>query len=225
MSNDTTFHMHIARLAAQCRRMASWILRSFRTRDRNTMLLLWKTFVLSRLDYCSQLWSPQSVKLTADLEVIQRHYTKRIHSVSHLGYWERLKELRLLSLERRRERYTVLYVWKILEGLVPNFGIDSCSSPRTGRRCIVPKIPSSSSRMRTQYCNSLGFRGPQLFNALPQRIRDLRGVDISVFKASLDNFLTAVPDEPTPRGESRMRAAATNSLLHQMHYWKKARVH
>jgi hypothetical protein len=57
----------------------------------------------------------------------------------------RLKALKLYSLERRRERYTVLYMWKIIRGLVPNPGIstrwnpddrDAHQSPDRGR--IVP---------------------------------------------------------------------------------------
>lgn len=42
-----------------------------------------------------------------------------INSVTHLNYWERLKSLDLYSLEHRRERYIVIYTWKIAE-LVPS---------------------------------------------------------------------------------------------------------
>ena len=37
------------------------------------------------------------------------------------SYIDRLSLLRLYSLQRRRERYYKIYVWKIIEGLVPNF--------------------------------------------------------------------------------------------------------
>ncbi|WP_347046854.1 hypothetical protein, partial [Escherichia coli] len=93
--------------------------------------------------------------------------------MKQLSYWERLKELRLYSLERRRERYAVIYVWKILEGLVPNFGIASYTNPRTGRHCTVPTVPTIQSKAGYIYCNSLGFKGPQLFNSLLKDLRDL----------------------------------------------------
>lgn len=35
-------------------------------------------------------------------------------------YWVVLKYLRLFSLQRRRERYHIIYTWKILEDLIPN---------------------------------------------------------------------------------------------------------
>ena len=34
--------------------------------------------------------------------------------------WQSLKELGLYSLQRRRERYQIIYLWSILEGQVPN---------------------------------------------------------------------------------------------------------
>jgi hypothetical protein len=34
-------------------------------------------------------------------------------------YWERLQRLGLYSLQRRRDRYFILYTWKITE-MVPN---------------------------------------------------------------------------------------------------------
>ena len=37
-----------------------------------------------------------------------------------LEYSERLVSFKLYSLQRRRERYCIIYVWKIFEGLVPN---------------------------------------------------------------------------------------------------------
>ena len=215
MSKDATFRAHIAGMVAKCRRMAGWILRTFRARDQETMLTLWRTYVLSHMDYCSQLWSPHSVGLIAELEAVQRCFTRKIASMKQLSYWDRLRELRLYSLERRRDRYAVIYVWKILEGIAPNFGIESYINPRTGRHCKVPKVPTFSSKARTIYCSSLGFRGPQLFNSLPRELRDLQGVGVDTFKKHLDNLLSRVPDEPTSRQETQRRTATSNSLLHQ----------
>jgi hypothetical protein len=58
-------------------------------------------------------------------------------------YWTRLKTLKLYSLERRRERYTVLYMWKIIRGLVPNPGITTPWNPRTGMHINLPIVGGS----------------------------------------------------------------------------------
>ena len=54
MSGDCTFNYHISRLYKMCANLSGWILRTFYTRDCITMLTLFKSIVLSRLDYGSQ---------------------------------------------------------------------------------------------------------------------------------------------------------------------------
>ena len=62
MSGDCTFNYHLSSLSKKCANLSGWILRTFYTRDCITMLTLFKSIVLSRLDYGSQLWSPFLIK-------------------------------------------------------------------------------------------------------------------------------------------------------------------
>ena len=62
------------------------ILRTFTTRDSITMMTLFKSLVLPRLDYGSQLWSPHLVKHIDQLEKIQRSFTKHITEMQSLEY-------------------------------------------------------------------------------------------------------------------------------------------
>jgi len=89
-----------------------------------TMLTLWKALAIPHLDYCSQLWSPWKRGLVQQLEEVQKSFLHGIPSLRHLNYWEKLKSLKLYSLERRRERYQVIYTWNVIEGNVPNFDYD-----------------------------------------------------------------------------------------------------
>ena len=73
--------------------------------------------LLYSLDYCSQLWSPHKINEIEKLEGMARSFTCRISEAMHLDYWERLSHLGLMSQQRRRERYQIIYAWKILEGL------------------------------------------------------------------------------------------------------------
>ena len=96
------------------------VLRTFDSREAGAMLLLFKTLILAILEYCCQTWSPISVGDIRVIEGVQRTFTNKIVGCSEFNYWERLDLLRLYSLERRRERYQVIYIWKILKGVVPN---------------------------------------------------------------------------------------------------------
>lgn len=40
-----------------------------------------------------------------------------------MNYWDGFKHLELHSLQRRREQYQIIYVWKIIEDYVPNIGL------------------------------------------------------------------------------------------------------
>jgi len=60
MSNDCSFKVHINNVIESAKRTSSWILRTFRTRDRIPMLTLYKSLVRPILEYCSALWAPIS---------------------------------------------------------------------------------------------------------------------------------------------------------------------
>ena len=95
-------------------------MRTFYTRDCITMSTLFKSIVLSQLDYGSQLWSPFLIKHITLLEKTQRSFNKQIRVMNDMPYHERLKSLGLYPLQLRRERYCMIYIWKIIEGLAPN---------------------------------------------------------------------------------------------------------
>ena len=69
MSSDFTFDLHISNLYRRCSNLAGWILRTFTMRDPHLMLTLFKSLVLSRLDYASQLWSPYLLKRSKELSL------------------------------------------------------------------------------------------------------------------------------------------------------------
>ena len=124
-----------------------WILRTFISRERTVMLLLFKSLVLSRVDNGSQLWSPHQKQHNICLiEKIQCFFTKHIDGMKDLSYPERLCALKLYSLQRRRDRYIIIHMWKIVEKLVPNLNtpITWKLSERRGRLCdvlsVVPEL-------------------------------------------------------------------------------------
>ena len=173
MSNDASFSIYINEKVAAMNSKISWVVRSFKTRDRLPMLTLWKQLILSDHDYCSQLWSPDKVGDIQSLELLQRSYLRKIHGMQSLSYWDQLQQLGLYSLERRRERYIATYVWKILEGIAPNIsddhGISAQKHPRRGRECRVPKVSTSApSRIQTIRFSSFAVKGPRIFNSLPK---------------------------------------------------------
>ena len=110
MSSNGSFEFHIQNLCEKCSNLYGWILRTFTTRDSITMMTLFKSLVLPRLGYGSQLWSPHMVKHIDQLEKIQRSFSKHITEMHILEYSEQHVSLKLYSLQRIRKRYCIIYV-------------------------------------------------------------------------------------------------------------------
>ena len=224
MSADGTFKQHISNMCLSARNMCSWILRTFESRSPDLMLTVWKSLVLPILDYCSQLWSPSKVGEIQQIEDIQRAFTRKIRSSTSNNkedYWQRLESYHLYSLERRRERYRIIYVWKILEGVVPNLSgrsqINAKLCQRFGRLCCVPPFSTTpTNKLQRLREGSFCIKGPQLFNSLPSHLRNLSGISVLDFKKELDKFLVTVADEPQSTGYTAGRRAESNSLSHMI---------
>ena len=217
MSNDATFTNHINDRCELVKSKVAWILRTFKSRHRTPMMTLWKTLVICHLDYCSQLWSPSTTGTIQCLELLQKAFTTRIAGMSGLSYWDQLAQLNLFSLERRRERYQIIYTWRILEGQVPNLDstpVKSTFSDRRGRSCEIPTVASSASqRIKTIRFASLPFKGPRLFNSLPSTIRNLSECTLTTFKCALDRFLAELPDQPLIPSMTQHRLCDSNSII------------
>ena len=123
--------------------------------------------MLSRLDDGSQLWSLFLTKHITQLEKIQHLFTKHITGMNDMPYQERLKSVGLYSLQRRRERYCIIYIWKIIESLAPNLSnpITCTFSGRRGRSCVISHVVGG---VGTLAYNSFRWRSIRLFNSLPK---------------------------------------------------------
>ena len=214
MSNDCMFDDHICQVTKKCSQLCGWILRTFENRSELLMLTLFKSIVLSRIDYASQLWSPYKKSYICALEKIQRSFTKYIAGYQNLPYSERLKSLRLYSLQRRRDRYLVIYMWKIAEGLAPNLSpaIRFYNTERRGRLCYQEQVPNN--HLGTLCHNSFRWKASRLFNSLPANIRNIAKCEPSTFKHSLDRYLQTITDLPcVPKEDNSLDAR-----IHEMRW-------
>jgi len=90
-------------LTAQNNHILGCIKSSVANRSRKVILPLCWALVSSHRESCIQLWGPRHRKDMDLLEWVQR-VTKMIRGMEHLSYQERLRELGLFSLEKRRLR-------------------------------------------------------------------------------------------------------------------------
>ena len=74
---------------------------------------LFKSLIRPILEYGNLIWEPHYVADQQAIEGVQRHATKLISSISHCPYPERLKILNLPSLNYRRLRGDMIFLYQI----------------------------------------------------------------------------------------------------------------
>ena len=171
------------------------------------MMTLYKSLVLPILEYCAVLWSPLATGLIQKLEMIQWSFLRKFTSHGK-NYWDCLKKHKIYSLQQRRDRYRIIYTWKVLEGLVPSVS-NYKESIRRGWSCVLPSLNGKTAKLHEA---SLAYQGSKLFNALPKEIRELKQVPLDKFKTAPDAFLSKVPDEPQIAGYTAGRRASSNCV-------------
>ena len=72
------------------------------SRLREVNLPLCSVLMRPHLEYCIQMWSPQYRTDMDLLKCVQKRVTKMIQNTEHLSYENRLRELGLFSLKKRR---------------------------------------------------------------------------------------------------------------------------
>jgi len=179
---------HQCVLAAQkANQILGCITRSVASRSREGILPLCSVLVRPHLEYCVQLWSPQHKQGMELLEQVRRRATKMIQELEHLSCEERLRELGLFSLEKRRLRGDLRAALQYLKGPTGRMGKIFAAGPVAIGQGVMVLTERGRFRLDTRK-KFFAMRVVKHRHRLPREVVDAPSLE--TFKARLDGALS-----------------------------------
>ena len=108
---------HCAKASITAMSVLFQLLRTFHFRDKTTFVSLYKTYVRPHLEFAAPVWNPWLAKDVELLEKVQKKFVRNISGLKGKTYAEKLSEIGLLSLEKRRVYLELVETFKIIKGL------------------------------------------------------------------------------------------------------------
>lgn len=140
-------------------------------------LVLFRSYVLSRLLYCCIIWSFTTKANITMLEKLQKRGLRYVYSDYDSSYEELLDKSGLMSLESVWKRCIILQVFKIVHKSCPLYLCDLVVEKRNDYDMRILNALALIKPRTTKYgLKSFQYQGCKLWNQLPNSVKEIENV-------------------------------------------------
>ena len=187
ISKNLDFTDYINSCINKANSLIAWVTRTFISREKEVMLMIYKSMIRPHMEYCVQLWSPLPAhgnwRLILAIEDVQRKFTRLIDNIGLLPYKSRLEKLGLTTLLERRARGDLIETFKIVNK-ISNYGEKLFRFSRSGDKLL--SRPGDEHRVKHSF---FARRVIKYWNKLPTNVKF--STSINSFKNNLSKFKLA----------------------------------
>lgn len=199
VDNKLSFRQHCASIVQKSNKLLGFICRVTKQfKNYQSVIILYKALVLSRLEYACIVWSP-IYKVHIDLiESIQKRFLRILCARFGLrwklfSYKERCDYFKIDTIETRRRLYDAVFIYKVMNGLVSTNALAEIKLNAPRRPSRYPRPFHVPTRRTNVSANSTIARACQAYNKLCQNenVPDIYHVSLLIFKRKILEILNS----------------------------------
>jgi Reverse transcriptase (RNA-dependent DNA polymerase) len=171
IDNKLTFNQHINKIIKTSYFRMHQLFRIIKPRSISTWALVYKAYVRSLMEYCTEIWAPKNKKEIVKLEKIQKYFTRKslvLCRLPKIPYTERLDLFKIPSLQFRRIQADMIFLYKLFHRythILPEqlYTLSKRSSRKHNFQILLK-------RRSNKTLNSFSNRTATIWNRLPSEI-------------------------------------------------------
>ena len=193
LSSNLKWAPYISKITSKANILSFNIIRSFTSSNILLYSNLFKTYIRPLLEYNTVIWNPYLISDIKRIEAVQRRFTKMVCqkiNTKFNSYQDRLNIMQLDTLELRRIRFDLIYIYKIFNNIVDiefnkffknNIALQKYNLRGHRLKLQQPKFSGSIIRQ-----NFFTERVIPIWNLLPEDI--VKSSNIDILKTKLSKF-------------------------------------